>query len=133
MPYAGTILNFDLADFLAAHRRAGTLATLLLRPNPDPQRFGLIETDRRSLIRRIRGEPHDVAVTGKLSPAMFTGCQILETEIFDHMPARHAFSTTHNIYPQLIRKGKALFGVQHPGAWMVVYDTARVAQATGEP
>ena len=96
-----------------------------------PQRFGLIEADRRGLIRRIHGEPYDVIVAEALSPAMFTGCQILEPEIFDHMPARHAFSTTHDIYPQLIRKGKALFGVQHPGAWMVVYDIARVAQATG--
>ena len=125
---ADTILDFDVADFLAAHRRAGALATLLLRPNPDPQRFGLIETDHRSLIRRIRGEPHDI-VTEKLSPAMFTGCQVLEPEIFTHMPAGRAFSTTHDLYPRLIRNGQALFGVQHPGAWMVVDDAAGVTQA----
>lgn len=128
---ADTILDFDLADVLAAHRRAGALGTLLLRPNPDPQRFGLIETDRRGITRRIRGEPHDVAMTEKLSPAMFTGCQILEPEIFDHMPAGCAFSTTHDLYPRLIRKGKALFGVQHTGTWMVVDDAAGVTEATG--
>ena len=127
---ADTLLDFDLTDFLAAHRRAGALATLLLRPNPDPQRFGLIEADRRGLIRRIRGEPHDMIVTEELSPAMFTGCQVLEQEIFDHMPARQAFSTTHDLYPRLIRNGQALFGVQHPGAWLVVDDAAGVAQAT---
>ena len=127
---ADTILDFDVADFLVAHRRAGALATLLLRPNPDPQRFGLLETNRRGLIRRIRGEPHDVAVTDELSPTMFTGCQILEPKIFDHMPARRAFSTTHDLYPRLIRKGKALFGVQYTGAWMGVDDAAGVAQAT---
>ena len=127
---ADTILDFDLTDFLAAHRRAGALATLLLRPNPDPQRFGLIETDRRGLIRRIRGEPHDMIATEELSPAMFTGCQVLEPEIFTHMPARQAFSTTHDLYPRLIRNGQALLGVQHPGAWMVVDDAAGVTQAT---
>ena len=127
---ADTILDFDVADFLAAHRRAGALATLLLRPNPDPQRFGLIETDRRGLIRRIRGEPHDMIATEELSPAMFTGCQILEPEIFTHMPAGRAFSTTHDLYPRLIREGKELFGMQHPGAWMVVDDAAGVTQAT---
>lgn len=127
---ADTILDFDVADFLTAHRRAGALATLLLRPNPDPQRFGLIETDRRGLIRRIRGEPHDVTMTEKLSPAMFTGCQILEPAIFAHMPAGRAFSTTHDLYPRLIREGEALLGVQHTGAWMVVDDAAGVAQAT---
>lgn len=127
---ADTILDFDLADFLAAHRRAGALATLLLRPNPDPQHFGLIETDRRGLIRRIRGEPHDIAVTETLWPAMFTGCQVLEPAIFAHMPAGRAFSTTHDLYPRLIREGKALLGVQHPGAWMVVDDADGVTQAT---
>ncbi len=127
---ADTILDFDLANFLAAHRRAGALATLLLRPNPDPQRFGLIETDRRGVIRRIRGEPHDMAVTETLWPAMFTGCQILEPAVFAHMPAGRAFSTTHDLYPRLIRKGQTLLGVQHPGAWMVVDDADGVAQAT---
>ena len=127
---ADTILDFDMADFLATHRRAGALATLLLRPNPDPQRFGLIETDRRGLIRRIRGEPYDMIATEELSPAMFTGCQVLEPEIFDHMPVRQAFSTTHDLYPRLIRNGQALLGVQHPGAWLVVDDAAGVAQAT---
>ena len=127
---ADTILDFDLTDFLAAHRRAGALATLLLRPNPDPQRFGLIETDRRSLIRRIRGEPHDMIATEELSPAMFTGCQVLEPEIFTHMPADRAFSTTHDLYPRLIRNGQALLGVQHPGAWLVVDDATGIAQAT---
>ena len=130
MPYAATVLDFDLADFLSVHRRAEALVTFLLRPNPDPQRFGLIEADRRGLIRRIHGEPYDVIVAEALSPALFTGCQILEPEIFDHMSVGRAFSATHDLYPRLIRKGQALLGVQHPGAWMVADDAAGVAEAT---
>ena len=65
-----------------------------------------------------------MALTEALSPAMFTGCQILEPTIFAHMPAGRAFSTTHDLYPQIICKGQTLLMVQHPGAWMVV-DAAR--------
>ena len=45
------------------------------------------------------------------------------------MPARRAFSTAHDLYPRLIRKGQALLGAT-PGAWLVANDAAGVAQAT---
>lgn len=131
---ADTILDFDLTGFVAAHRRAaaqaGVIATLLLRPNPDPQRFGLVETDRHDVIRRIRGEPHEIKDDDELSAAMFTGCQILEPRVFDDMPAGRTFSTTHELYPQLIRRGAVLRGVLHTGAWMTVDDAEAVARAT---
>ena len=125
-----TILDFDLAAFLAAHRQAKTIGTLLLRPNPDPEQYGIIQTDRKGAIRRIRGEPKEIAINEPLSSFMFTGCQILEPRIFDCMPDKRAFSTTHELYPQLIRKGEMLHSVLHPGAWMVVDDTAWIARAT---
>ena len=105
------------------------LATLLLRPNLDPQRFGLLETERSDRIRCIRGEPHDVTMTAEMLPAMCTGCKILQPATFDHMPARRAFSTTRDLYPRLIHKGSVLFGVKHTGVEMV----RRCAQATETP
>lgn len=125
-----TILDFDLAAFLAAHRQANAIGTLLLRPNSDPEQYGLIQTDAKGVIRRIRGEPKEIAVNEPLSTFMFTGCQILEPRIFDYMPEKRAFSTTHELYPQLIRKGELLHSFLHRGAWMVVDDTVWIARAT---
>ena len=127
---ADTILDFDLTAFLATHRQAQALGTLLLRPNPDPEQYGLVEIDQQGTIRRIRGEPSEVEVQQPLSDFMFTGCQVLEPRIFDYMPQGRAFSTTHELYPQLIRSGETLQGFIHPGAWMVVDDTEGVARAT---
>ena len=127
---ADTILDFDLTAFLATHRQTQAIGTLLLRPNPDEARYGLIETDRTGAIRRIRGEPSEMEVNEPLSRFMFTGCQVLEPRIFDYMPQGRAFSTTHELYPQLIRRGETLQGFIHPGAWMVVDDTEGVAHAT---
>ena len=56
-------------------------------------------------------------------------CQVLEPAIFDYMPACRAFSTIYDLSPRLIRNGQALFGVQHPGTWMVIDDAVGVAQA----
>ena len=127
---ADTILDFNLSAFLTAHRQARAIGTLLLRPNPDEEKYGLIEPDRNGVIRRIRGEPREVGVNETLSAFMFTGCQVLEPRIFDAMPAGRAFSTTHELYPQLIRTGEPLYSVLHSGPWLVVDDTQGIARAT---
>ncbi len=127
---ADTILDFDLTAFLTAHRQTNTIGTLLLRPNPDEEQYGLIETDQNGRVRRIRGEPSEIEVNEPLSTFMFTGCQVLEPRIFNAMPAGRAFSTTHELYPQLIRTGETLHGVMHAGPWLVVDDTQGIARAT---
>ncbi len=125
-----TILDFDLPALLATHRQTQAIGTLLLRPNPDEATYGRIETDRTGVVRRIRGEPSELAVTEPLSPLIFTGCQVLAPRIFAAMPAGRAFSTTHELYPQLIRAGETLQSVVHPGPWMVVDDADGIARAT---
>ena len=127
---ADTILDFDLAAFLAAHQRTHAIGTLLLRPNPDEEQYGLIETDQRGVIRRIRGEPSEIEINEPLSRLMFTGCQVLAPRIFEAMPTDRAFSTTHELYPQLIRAGETLQGVVHTGPWIVIDDAEGIARAT---
>ena len=125
-----TILDFDLSALLASHRQTKAIGTLLLRPNPDPEQYGRIETDQQGAIRRIRGEPNEVMVNAPLATFMFTGCQVLEPRIFDYMPQGRAFSTTHELYPQLIRRGETLQSFLLSGAWMIVDDTDGIARAT---
>lgn len=127
---ADTILDFDLTALLAAHRQTHAIGTLLLRPNPDEEQYGLIETDQRGVIRRIRGEPSEIEINEPLSRFMFTGCQVLAPSIFEAMPTDRAFSTTHELYPQLIRAGETLQSVVHAGPWIVIDDAEGIARAT---
>ncbi len=127
---ADTILDFDLTAFLATHRQTRAIGTLLLRPNPNEATYGLIETNRTGAVRRIRGEPSEGGIKEPLSAFMFTGCQVLAPRIFEAMPADRAFSTTHELYPRLIRAGETLQGVVHAGPWMVVDDMEGIARAT---
>lgn len=125
-----TILDLDLSAVLAVHQRTQAAATLVLRPDPDAVRYGLLEIDAEGRIRRIRGQPAEAPVS--LASYMFTGVQILEPRVFDFMPEVKPFSTTRGTYPHMIQAGELLQGFVHTGPWMVVDDVtdlARTAQA----
>ena len=123
-----TILDLDLKEALAFHRRNRAVATLVLRPDPNASRYGILETDSAGRIRRFLGQPPEVKAT--LSPYMFTGFQILDPRIFEFMPEVKPFSTTRDTYPYMMQAGESLYGFVHSGPWMVVDDEAGMARAT---
>jgi NDP-sugar pyrophosphorylase family protein len=123
-----TIIDLDLNAVLAIHRQNQATATLVLRPDPEAARYGVLETDASGRIRRFLGQPADVEEP--LSPYMFTGLQVLEPRVFDFMPEVKAFSTTRETYPQMLHAGEPLYGCIHTGPWMVVDDADGLIQAT---
>jgi NDP-sugar pyrophosphorylase family protein len=123
-----TIIDLDLTALLADHRKNRAAATLVLRPDPEAARYGILETDTSRRIRRFLGQPSEVS--GPLSPYMFTGLQVLEPRIFDFMPEIKPFSTTRETYPQMLRAGEPLYGFIHTDPWMVVDDAEGVTRAT---
>jgi NDP-sugar pyrophosphorylase family protein len=123
-----TIVDLDLSAVLAAHRSTQAVATLVLRPDPKADRYGLVEVGIDGRVRRIRGQPEEAPET--LFPYMFTGVQILEPRIFDFMPEVKPFSTTRGTYPQMIHAGERLQGFIHTGSWMVVDDEADLTRTT---
>jgi mannose-1-phosphate guanylyltransferase len=123
-----TILELDLHALLTAHRKHRAVATLVLRPDPEAARYGILETDAWGRIRRFLGQPAEMSES--LSPYMFTGCQMLEPRVFAFMPEGKPFSTTRETYPQMLRAGESLYGFIHTGPWMVVDDAEGIARAT---
>ncbi len=123
-----TILDLDLRPLLTAHRKNRAAATLVLRPDPEAVRYGILETDASGRIRRFLGQPAEVSEP--LAPYMFTGFQVLEPSVFAFMPEEKPFSTTRETYPQMLRAGAPLYGLIHTGPWMVVDDAEGVARAT---
>lgn len=123
-----TIVDLDLGALHAFHQKNHAAATLVLRPDPEAARYGILETDANGQVRRFLGQP--AAVSEPLSPYMFTGVQMLEPRIFAFMPEERPFSTTRETYPQMLRAGEPLYGFIHTGSWMVVDDAAGIARAT---
>ncbi len=123
-----TIIDLDLNALVTRHRQTRAVATLVLRPDPEAARYGILEIDASGRIRRFLGQPTEVSEP--LSPYMFTGLQILEPRVFDFMPEVKPFSTTREMYPQMLHAGEPLYGFIHTGPWMVVDDTTGLARAT---
>lgn len=123
-----TIIDLDLQALRAAHGNTKAAATLVLRPDPEAARYGILETDINNRIRRFLGQPSEV--NEPLSSYMFTGCQMLESRIFVFMPEVKPFSTTRVTYPNMLRAGEPLYGFIHTGTWMTVDDAEAMARAT---
>jgi NDP-sugar pyrophosphorylase family protein len=125
-----TIIDVDLHALIATHRQTKSVATLVLRSDPEAVSYGLLETNAHGRLRRIRGEPADIKVKEPLSQYMFTGCQVLEPRVFDFMPEVKPFSTTRETYLSMLRAEELLYGFLHTGTWMTVDDADAMARAT---
>jgi NDP-sugar pyrophosphorylase family protein len=77
------MLDLDLAPLLAAHQRAGALATLGTLQIPNPERYGQVLTDPAGRITRF----HEKLVEGPpISDQANTGIYVFQPEIFDLVP-----------------------------------------------
>lgn len=116
-----TIIDLPLDTLLAAHRAHGATATLVLRRDPEQERYGLAEIDADQRIRRFLGRPAEKSTA--LTAYMFAGVHILSPRVFDYMPAARAFSITRETYPAMLAAAEPLYGFPFAGFWRVI-DTA---------
>lgn len=109
--------DFDLATLVARHHAAGAVATLGLRPNPDPRRYSPVVSARDGRILSIAGCP--AAQRGMVS--LFTGVHVLDPALLERLPAGPSDSV-RDLYLPLLARGERLHGVRLRGAW---YDLGR--------
>ena len=110
------ITDVDLSAALAEHKQRNALATLVLLPNENRERFSMVEVND-GLINGFGGMPVPSANFGAPAPLMFTGIQILEPRIFDYIP-RGVFShSTVDVYPKAIASGERVVAHVGRGMW----------------
>ncbi len=126
---ADTIIDLPLADVVAWHGRKDALATMVLRPDPHADRFGIIEIDANGRIRRFLGQPPHVAEP--LTPLMFAGVHVFEPEVFSFMP-KGRFGINASTYPAMLAAGRPLFGYRFSGYWRVLDTHAGLAAGRKE-
>jgi len=123
-----TIIDLPLDTLVAAHRARRAAATLVLRHDPEQQRYGLVEVDGENRIRRFLGRPPDV--DAPLVPFMFAGVHVLSSRVLGYMPpAGTAFSITRETYPAMLIAGESLCGYPFAGFWRVIDNAADLARA----
>lgn len=125
---ADTIIDLPLERLIAAHRERRATATLVLRRDPDQQRYGLVEIDDRGRVRRFLGQP--AAAPVGLTAYMFAGLHLLSPRVFRHMPTLRPFSITRETYPTLLAEDEPFYGLPFDGFWRVIDTSADLARAT---
>jgi NDP-sugar pyrophosphorylase family protein len=118
--------DIDLGAALETHRRERPLATLVLRPNVERERYSSVEVEDGAVVKfggypvaRADGataETVDSAVDDG-APLMFTGIQILEPRIFEYIP-RGVFShSVTDVYIPAIARGERIAAHTANGMW----------------
>lgn len=111
------IARFPLDEALSRHRETGALATLVLFPDPE----------KRYTPVRAR-EDGRIAGFGEEAPAgaregFFTGYQIVEPEVIDHVPPERHSCIVRETYAPLIARGAPIFAFFPAGGSFLDFGT----------
>jgi len=114
----GDILtDYDLKQLISLHQKHRPLATMLLRPNPDPARYTTIEVDPGGRILRI-GDQREREVPGSQPPYMFTGIQMLSPETLSFIPQGSYAELVRDVYRPLLQKKLPIYGLIMEDFWL---------------
>ena len=132
------IADIDIKKVLEFHKKKKAFITMVLRQDPDVERYGAIEVDSDGRIRRFLGNPPYVPPLNKggrggvlppLKKLMFTGIHIIEPEIFDVIPSGRYCGITKETYPKLINKNTPVYGYEFNGYWIDIGTPERYEKA----
>lgn len=112
---SGDVLtDIDLDEVVAAHERAGALATIGLVRVPDPLEFGIVITREDGSIERFLEKPSWGQV---FSDTINSGVFVMEPEIFDHIEPDRPVDFSGEVFPALLEAGLPVFGAVVEGYW----------------
>jgi NDP-sugar pyrophosphorylase family protein len=110
------ITDIDLKAALETHRRLKAIATLVLLPNPNCERFSIVNVANECLTG-FGGMPIRENFSTAQPPFMFTGIQILEPRIFNFIPKGVFSHSTSDVYPQAVSGGETVAVHVASGRW----------------
>ena len=122
---AKIVTDVDLSAVLARHRASGALATMVVRPDPNAERWGAIGVDPEGCIRRLLELRRDGAE--RATAHMFTGIHVLEPEFIDAIPDGPC-CVVRTAYQTLFEQGAPLGGYLHEGYFYEHSTPARYLQ-----
>jgi NDP-sugar pyrophosphorylase family protein len=109
------LLELELARVLHAHRDAGAEATMVLRPDPDAERWGSLRLDAGGDVVGLLGSLRAGATPGE--PLMFTGVHVVQPRFLDRIPREGPQCVIRTAYTELFREGRGLRGFVTRDYW----------------
>ena len=106
--------DFDLAALWRRHRESGAAATIALKRDASPLRFGLAVTDERGEVRGFVEKPD---WPGVVSDRVNTGIYVLSPRAMAYVPEGKPFDFARDLFPLLLRRGERVAGMEMEGYW----------------
>jgi len=109
---AKIVTDLELGAAIEFHRRSGALATMVLKPDPEAERWGAVGVDEAGSLTRLLSLRR--AGRGATRDCIFTGIQVLEPELIEAIPEGPC-CIIRTAYTALFERGAPLAGFVHEG------------------
>jgi NDP-sugar pyrophosphorylase family protein len=111
---AKVVADLDLPGLLAAHAGSRAAATMLLRDDPEPRRWGAIGVDVTGRVVSILNARSPRPPQGAVTERMFTGVHVLEPALLDRLQPVVSDVIRDAYIPALIA-GETIAAITHAG------------------
>ncbi|WP_042426038.1 mannose-1-phosphate guanyltransferase [Streptacidiphilus anmyonensis] len=108
------LTDFDLTELMEFHRSKGAMVTVCLTRVPNPLEFGITILDEEGRVERFLEKPTWGQV---FSDTVNTGIYVMEPEVFDYVAADTSVDWSGDVFPQLLKEGKPIYGYVAEGYW----------------
>jgi NDP-sugar pyrophosphorylase family protein len=115
---AKLLVELDLRAVVEEHRARGAEATMVVREDPDAEKWGSQQLAADGRIVRLLGRtPHADAPPPVTLPTMFTGIHVIQPRLIDRVPPEGEQCVIRTAYRQLFDEGRGLYGFVTDRYW----------------
>ncbi|MEW6607760.1 MAG: nucleotidyltransferase family protein [bacterium] len=123
--YGDNYFDYDLNKIINYHYKKKGLGTIVFYEKEDVRLSGVAVLNKKKRIIRFIEKPKPTEVCSHL---VNTGIYVFNHEIFDYIPPNSFLDFGKNIFPELIKKNKPIYGIVMEGR-LIAVDTPYLYQS----
>src|SRR5204862_316924 len=121
-----SLTDHDLGAAARFHRERKAIATIVLKPVPNPLEYGVVVVDEGGAVQRFIEKPSWGEVISDLAN---TGIYILDPAVFEFFRTGEVTDWSGDVFPKLLKEGEHVFGWIADGYWEDVGSHAAYVKA----
>lgn len=113
-----TLLDFDVKEIVAYHKRNRAKITIALTEVEDPFQFGIVSLKDGKITRFLEKPSKQEAFSNLINAGLY----VIEPEIMDYIPSSESYDFAKQLFPKLLEEKIPIHGFKATGTWL---DTGR--------